>query len=253
MNSREAQRMYDRSRELPHLTTMLAPTHHGLAGDRFLRSLIDSGYLGTLREVHAQGLKSDLADPRTPLAWRQMTKYSGFNTLALGSLYEAVLRWVPEANRVVAYASKIVSKRIDPETGEAARIGTSDSVQVMTTQIDGSIGTYRLSGVVHHGGGLKVELYGSRGTLVYDLANEIILGAKRNEANLEVLAIPDELRGRWQVEAEFIASIRGEGMVRRNPFAIGVRYMQFTEAVARSSRHQHAVHLPLKEFSNPSL
>jgi hypothetical protein len=29
--------------------------------------------------------------------------------------------------------------------------------------------------------------------------------------------------------------------------------MQFTEAVARSSRHQQPVTLPLKEFSNPSL
>ena len=36
-------------------------------------------------------------------------------------------------------------------------------------------------------------------------------------------------------------------------FATGVRYMQFTEAVARSSRHQSPVTLPLKEFSNPSL
>ena len=30
-------------------------------------------------------------------------------------------------------------------------------------------------------------------------------------------------------------------------------YMQFTEAVARSSRHQSPVELPLREFSNPSL
>ena len=253
MNSREAQRMYDRSLELPHLTTMLAPTHYGLTGDHYFRSLIDAGYLGTLREVHAQGLTSELADPKAPLGWSQMTKYCGFNTLALGSLYETVLRWVPEANRVVAYASKIVSKRIDPETNEPARIGTSDSVQVLTSQGDGSMGSYRLSGVVHHGGGLRVELYGSRGTLVYDLTRDEIHGAKRNEARLEVLPIPDTLRGSWRVEAEFIASILGEGTVRRNPFAVGVRCMQFTEAVARSSRHQHAVTLPLKEFSNPGL
>ena len=253
MNSREAQRMHDRAVELPELTTMLAPTHYGLTGDRYLRSLIDSGYLGTLREVHAQGLTSDLADPKLPLGWRQMTKYSGFNTLTIGSLHETVLRWVPEANRVVAFASKLIPKRFDPETAEVARVGTSDSVQVLTTQEDGSIGAYRFSGVVHHGGGLKVELYGSRGTLVYDLTKDEIRGSQRNEANLEVLPIPDAMRGGWQVEAEFIASIRGEGQVTRNPFSIGVKYMQFTEAVARSSRHQHAVILPLKEFSNPGL
>jgi hypothetical protein len=67
------------------------------------------------------------------------------------------------------------------------------------------------------------------------------------------LTIPDSLRGGWQVEADFIAAIRGERAVTHTDFATGVRYMQFTEAVARSSRHQEPVELPLREFSNPSL
>ena len=49
------------------------------------------------------------------------------------------------------------------------------------------------------------------------------------------------------------AAIRGERPVTHTDFVSGVRYMQFTEAVARSSRHQSPVTLPLKEFSNPSL
>ena len=61
------------------------------------------------------------------------------------------------------------------------------------------------------------------------------------------------MRGGWQVEADFIAAIRGERPVTHTDFHTGVRYMQFTEAVARSSRHQVPVSLPLSEFSNPSL
>src|SRR5207302_3271413 len=140
---------------------------YGLTGDAYVRSLLSSGYLGTLREVHAHGLNGDLADPATPLGWRQMTKYSGFNMLTLGILYETVLRWVPQANRVMAYASKIIPRRIDPELNQPARVGTPDSVQVLTTQEDGSCGLYRLSGVVYHGGGMGLALYGSEGTLVY--------------------------------------------------------------------------------------
>ena len=55
------------------------------------------------------------------------------------------------------------------------------------------------------------------------------------------MPIPDELRGGWQVEADFVAAIRGERPVTHTDFATGVRYMQFTEAVARSSRHQQPV------------
>src|SRR5262249_42035460 len=154
-----------------------------------VKSLIGSGYIGTLREVHVHGTSDDLADPRAPMGWRQMTKYSGFNMLTLGILYETVSRWVPHANRVFAYASKLISKRHDPETNRVARVGTPDSVQVLTTQEDDSVGMYRLSGVVHHGPGMGVALYGSDGTIVYDLKNEEIRGGRRGDEALEPLPI----------------------------------------------------------------
>ena len=253
MNAREAQRMLDRSHECPKLTSMVVPSLYGLTGETYVRSLIADGFLGTLREVHVDGLTRDLADASTPLGWRQSTKSSGFNMLTLGILYETVLRWVPPAVRVLAHASKILYKRTDPETGKAVRIGTPDSVQAMTTQEDGSRGIYRLSGITWHGPGLSVALYGSEGSLVYDLSRDEIRGATRAERELKPMPIPEEVRGGWQVEADFIAAIRGERPVTHTTFETGVKYMQFTEAVARSSRHQAPVELPLKEFSNPSL
>jgi predicted dehydrogenase len=253
MNAREAQRMYDRSREASHLTSMIVPAPYGLTGDAYMRSLIASGFVGTLREVHAHSLTDELADPQTPIGWRQMTKFSGFNMLTLGILYEVALRWVPQANRVMAYASKMIQQRPDPETGRPQRVGTPDSVQILTTQDDGSVGIYRLSGAVYHGPGLGITLYGSEGTLSYDLTRDEITGGRRGDPGLSPMPIPDEHRSGWKVEADFVASIRGERPVTHNTFAVGVRYMQFTEAVARSSRHQQPVTLPLKEFSNPSL
>ena len=253
MNAREAQRMLDRSRECPSLTAMVVPSPYGLTGDATMRSLISGGFLGTLREVHAHGFSSDLADPKAPLGWRQMTKASGFNMLALGILYETALRWVPPVNRVLAYASKLIPTRLDHETGTPARVGTPDSVQVLTVQEDGSCGTYRLSGVVWHETGMGIALHGSEGTLIYDLSRDQIRGARRTESALQPMPFPQAQQGGWQVESDFVAAIRGERPVTHTDFATGVRYMQFTEAVSRSSRHQSPVTLPLKEFSNPSL
>jgi predicted dehydrogenase len=253
MNAREAQRMHDRAAESPRLTAMIVPSPYGLTGDAYMRSLIASGWMGTLRELHVHGLSDQLADVETPLGWRQMTRYSGFNMLALGILYETVLRWVAPANRVLAYASKLIPQRFDPEQGRPARVGTPDSVQVITTQEDGSCGVYRLSGVVWHENSMAIALYGSEGTLIYDLVGDQIYGAQRRDEALAEMPIPDTLRGGWQVEADFVAAIRGERPVTHTDFATGVRYMQFTEAVARSSRHQVPVTLPLREFSNPSL
>jgi hypothetical protein len=100
---------------------------------------------------------------------------------------------------------------------------------------------------------MKVALYGSDGTLIYDLVKDEIWGARRDEPGLAQLTIPDDLRGGWRVEADFVDAIKRERPVTHIDFATGVRYMQFTEGVARSSRHQSPVALPLSEFSNPSL
>ena len=250
MNAREAQRMLDRSRESPHLAAMVVPSPLGLAGDRFVRRLIDDGFLGTLREVHVHGLSDMFASRKTPLHWRQVTRYSGFNMLNLGILHETALRWTPPPVEVLARAAITIPGRLDEETGEKARVGTPDTVQVLTTHEDESIGIYRLSGVVRHNTGTSIELYGSKGTILYDLeADAILLGRAGQE--LRPMPIPESDRGGWNVEADFVAAIRGERPVTRTDFRTGARYMQFTEAVARSSRAQAPVALPLKEFSSP--
>jgi predicted dehydrogenase len=253
MNAREAQRMLEKSREVPHLTTMVVPSPYGLTGDAYMRQLIADGFLGGLRELHVDGLTADLADPRTPISWRQQTRYSGFNMLTLGILHETALRWTAPPNRVIALASKLIPTRPNPETGHSVRVGTPDSVQVLTGQTDGSRGVYRLSAVAWHGSGLTISLFGADGTLIYDLTRDEIRGARKRDPALMPLPIPDELRGGWRVEADFIDAIRGVRPVTHTTFTDGVAYMQLTEAVARSSRHSSPVDLPLVEFSNPSL
>ena len=253
MNAREAQRMLDRSLELPHLAAMVVPSPLGLAGDATMRDLVGSGYIGDLREAHVTGFAADLADPEAPLTWRQMTRYSGFNTLDLGNLYETSARWLPSVRRVFASATKQVGARLDPETGEPARVGTADSVQVVTSYKGGGGGTYRLSGVHWHGAESSVAIHGSAGTLIYDLWSDEIRGAPAHQSHLAPIPIAADRRGTWTVEADFVAAVRGERPVVRTTFVAGVRAMQFTEAVARSSRHAQPVDLPLQEFSNPSL
>ena len=253
MNAREAQRMLDRARECPHLTTMVAPTALGLAGDLAVAKLIADGFLGALHEIHVRGLNDALSDPRELMGWRQMTKYVGFNMLNLGELHEVLMRWIAPPVRVLAKATKVIPIRRDPETGKKARVGTADSIQALTTHEDGALGVYRLSGVAHHGGGDAITLHGSAGTIVYDLTRDEVRAARAAQPEPVPVPIPAALRGSWRVEAEFVSAIRDGTPITRNDFATAAATMQFTEAVARSSRHQQPVDLPLSEFSNPSL
>ena len=53
--------------------------------------------------------------------------------------------------------------------------------------------------------------------------------------------IPPKEAGSWRVEEEFIGAIRGENPIELTTFETGLKYMQFTEAVARSMREERSV------------
>ncbi|MFO0892995.1 MAG: Gfo/Idh/MocA family oxidoreductase [Isosphaeraceae bacterium] len=254
MNAREAQRMLDKSTERPELTAMIVPSPYGLTGEAFVRSLIQDGFLGRLREVHVQSLNSDLADPDTPLGWRQMTRYSGFNMLTLGIVYETVLRWVVPANYVLAYASKQIEQRFDPELGKMARVGTPDSIQVLTSQE--SWPRRHLPAERPSLAPRKVlsqsPCTAARGTLIYDLLEDRIRGGRISTIPLRN-ADPGCLKGGWRGRG----GLRGRDPGRASGDAHLVRRGRPPHAIHRSRRPQlppsDAGHLALKEFSNPSL
>lgn len=250
----EARQMLQDARKHPGLVTQVVPSPFGLTGDAVVRELLASGFVGDVREVHVVGRTGALADPAAPLSWRQDEGLSGFNMLTLGILHETVLRWLPQPERVLATARAFIAERIDPASGFRRPVGTPDSVQVLTELPGGAAGVYQFSGVTPFGQGSSITVYGSDGVLVYDLDADRIRGASRRAgkqaARLEELAeipIPPEKAGGWQVESDWVLSIREGAPVRLTDFATGVAYMEFTEAVARSARTGIAVEIPLEE------
>ena len=55
------------------------------------------------------------------------------------------------------------------------------------------------------------------------------------------MPIPAEQRIGWRVEEEFVNAIRGREKIARTNFEDGVRYMEFTDSVARSMAESRAV------------
>jgi predicted dehydrogenase len=244
-NATEAREMFAASQQHPELVAQIVPSPFGLRVHRTVKDLLVEGFLGQLREVVVLGINNAVADPVLPLHWRQSAEFSGLNMLALGILHETLVRWIPDPTRVVAQTQVFIPTRHDPATGRAERVGTPDSVQILTEIPGDARGIYHLSGAVHHGPGMQIHLYGSDGTLRYSFDSEdrVSVG-RRDEPSLHELEIPQEKAGGWRVEEEFINAIRGLEPVQFTDFASGVRYMEFTEAVANSAASGRAVELP---------
>jgi predicted dehydrogenase len=255
LNAAEAHRMHEASRRDAKLVTQIVPSPYGLKGHDVMLDLLKGGYIGELRELHVCSLTDSLADPAAPLSWRQDAALSGFNMLSLGIIHETLLRWVPPPVRVTAQVHAFIPRRIDPESGVHRAVGTPDSVQVLAILENGAQAVYHFSGVTSFGRSAGIRLYGSDGVLHYDLSADRIYGTNRRGRSkgagadsMEEIRIPEEKARSWRVEQDFIDAIRQGTKIQFTDFATGVRYMEFTEAVARSAQRGTAIDLPLEEF-----
>jgi predicted dehydrogenase len=247
-NAAEAHKMLAASRRHPQLVAQIVPSPFGLRAGPFLSRLLTDGFLGQLREAAVLGTNDQFAEADVPFHWRQSAELSGLNMLTLGILHETLIRFVPDPIRVRAQTSIFTRARPDPASGEPRTVETPDSVHVLTELPEGARGIYHLSAAIRGGPSPQIHLYGSEGTLRYEFAPEDrLLACRRDRPALHELRIPASRSGAWRVEADFIDSIREGKPVELTDFATGVRYMEFTEAVARSAQSGAAVDLPLAE------
>ena len=91
--------------------------------------------------------------------------------------------------------------------------------------------------------GNQIWIFGSEGTIHVDNEQRIFIGSRGDQALAE-LANPREQQAFHRVEEEFINAIRGRERITMNTFEIGVRYMEWTEAIHRSAASGATVSSP---------
>ena len=117
------------------------------------------------------------------------------------------------------------------------KIEIPDYLSVQMSLQEGISGTFLISETGSHAGKPSVKIFGEMGTLVLEFVPEgKLYFGRRDQAQLEEVPIPQNLRGTWIVEEEFISAIRNKTPFSHTSFATGVEYMRFTEAVYRSYR-----------------
>ena len=123
-------------------------------------------------------------------------------------------------------------------------VAPPDFVEILAEMYAGTILHLKVSEVTGLGPN-QMWMFGSDATLHVDFGRISVEIAKSGETSFTEIPIPDEKRDHWRVEEEFVNAIRGLEKVTRHTFEDGVRYMEFTEAVLRSSQTGKKVPLPL--------
>lgn len=242
MNVGEARQMLRASHSARGKVAMLVPGPMALPAEPYLRHLLAEGYLGRPYLVRVQALSAAYADPSAPLHWRQSPELSGVNTMTVGIYNEVVQRLIGDTMSLIATGTVSIPERIDPTSGMTRAVEYPDTLTIAAHMASGAQAVYQFSEVVRHPPSQRIEIYGSEGTLVWDVGERQLYGARAGEATLQPLPIPDDMRGGWQVEAIFIAGIR-EGKPVWPTFEDGLKYMTFTEAARQSAATGRAVTL----------
>lgn len=243
MDAAEAREMLEASRRHPDLVAQIVPGPFDLRSYRTVHRLLSDGSLGDVREVQVSVITSAGTDPSTPLHWREQTVYSGANVMTFGIYAEIISRWFGPTARLVADGATFVTSRVDAASGERREIDVPDSLGLLSVLESGARVTYRFSSLALAAvpGNSSIAVYGSNGTLLWEPGDRMqFASAGGTLAPLE----PDAgTASAWNVEQDFIDSIRNGTPVLLTNFEDGVRYMQIVEGAQRSRLTGRAVQM----------
>jgi predicted dehydrogenase len=235
MDATEGRRMLEAARRAPHLVAQLVPAPHTLELDGTVTALLAEGYAGEVLTVDVRATRqARFVDPAEPLHWRQDVALSGHNILNMGIWYEAMMRWVGPARRVVAL-TKIAERRRRDATGQWREVRVPDHVEVLAELASGAVARLGFSDITALAPPSEAWIFGRDGTLRIEPDARRLSGGRRGDGAVAEIAIPAERRLGWRVEEEFVNAIRGRERVSHTTFEDGVRYMEFTDAVVRSA------------------
>ncbi len=222
-NAKQARELVAQAAAHPRLVSLVYPAGgpaYFLREDAMMRHLIDDGYLGTVLQV---------AD-----YW-----YAPF--FGLGSMFEVGNRWFGRHTRLLGYRRGYnVQGATVPARSGRGEVRPETNI-AMAELADGGIISYQHSTVAGDTARARFEIVGSKASVVAyagsNTAPATFFGAQRGTPEFEPLPIPPEYSSGVNVEADFIAAIRGE----RQPalavprFEDAMRLLQFGEVWREST------------------
>jgi predicted dehydrogenase len=136
------------------------------------RQYVDDGRIGTLRHVRAVYLQDWLSDPESPMTWRMQAERAGSGALGdLGAHLVDIVRFLTgeEIVSVSALSATFVGERPFADGGTGI-VSVDDAVLFNAEMSGGGLASFEATRyATGHKNGLKVELNGSEGSLVFDL------------------------------------------------------------------------------------
>lgn len=198
---------------IPH---MVCFTYRYKSAVRYAKHLIEQGTLGKINHVYSQYLQSWSINEEVPLFWRFRKELSGSGALGdLGSHILDLKRFlVGETVRVFADAGTIVKERSLLGGEGKGTVDVDDFCHVLARFEDGASSSMSISRFAFGRGNYQqVEIFGTRGALVYNLEEEDSIHVKLGEDQaFQKVDIPDSFAANQMQSFFDLLNGRGDGL-----------------------------------------
>lgn len=214
MNAEEAAalRAALQNKPLPH---MICFSYRYKAAARYAKQLIEEGRLGTINHVYSQYLQDWGIHEDIPLVWRFVKSITGSGAFGdLGCHMLDLTRFlVGNTERVIADAGTIINRRNLLDGSGQGEVDVDDFCHVLSRMEGGISASMMISRFAYgRGNDQHIEIYGTKGALVYNLDADDSLLVKFKEdgdALFRRVEIPDHCRtGQMQ---SFLHLLNGRG------------------------------------------
>ena len=239
---------------------------------RYMKALIDDGFVGTPFIFNGYEQNSQWLDPQNPL--RQVDHKADQSVIQVSSLegYGAPImdlgHWFMGSrfSQVVGTMTNFIPKRMVRATGQMMRMNIDDGDIFIGEFASGALGSIQTSFVtVGNYPGLEARVYGSKGALICRLVEEngvceSLKGATADQVEFREIDVPQRLyppggskRESWRslfyanLVHSFISEILSDGPENEGSFEDGAHVQELINAVELSFRERRWVSIPLGE------
>jgi predicted dehydrogenase len=166
---------------------------------QYLKELVDEGWLGELLSVDVSAVVSGTTEAASQEVWeRERNKGAHLFNVTGGHTVDTLLFCCGALSRVSARVTTRIRRVRFADTGVAVDVEKPDTVLFVGELGNGAAVSYRAATVTTRPAGWRMELNGSKGTLVATTPalpqiTPVELRCARGSEELEVLAVPERL------------------------------------------------------------
>jgi predicted dehydrogenase len=218
--------------------------------------MIAEGDLGQIRHVNIANIGNSWANPASrPMGdWWSMAEQGGGRLGANGSHQVDMLRWwLGEVAWVTGAAPTLIPDRLDKTSGTPWTATADDLAWMGLEMASGALAQVFMSGVAAQNMGNQTQVFGSKGTITLDNADEKLWFAKAGQGFEDITqpdpnaALPGLNAGIWNVSVvavmwEIAAAIaEGRPLARGATFHDGLANQKVLDAVRQSGTERRWV------------